>query len=278
MFSGVTVAIAVARLLFIDMTIIQSVGAGAVSVVMIAVVVATTFVPALLVLSTKHVAGAGMLADAGVPAVRRGVRPHAVRRRLVRALGHEGPAARVVGVPQCRDVAGPAVDPRLADGPGELRGRAAAPGQPDARGYEQIQADSGTGRPDDHRGGGGCRCRGADRVVRLGCHPAGVERVGEVETTGEIAQLPVFTADDAATDVVNEIRDVRPPNPRRGSPGRQRSSSTSRAAAPRRPDRAAVRRDGDLVLLFLMTGSVVLPIKAVIMNVLSLGPRSASSS
>ncbi len=64
MFSGVTVAIAVAGLLFIDMTIIQSVGAGAVSVVVIAVVVATTFVPALLVLSTKHVAGAGMLSRA----------------------------------------------------------------------------------------------------------------------------------------------------------------------------------------------------------------------
>ena len=71
LFSGVTVAIAVAGLLFIDMTIIQSVGAGAVSVVLIAVVVATTFVPALVVLSTKHVAGAGMLSrSAGLPAVR----------------------------------------------------------------------------------------------------------------------------------------------------------------------------------------------------------------
>ena len=49
-FSGVTVAIAVTGLMFIDMTIIRSVGAGAVSVVVIAVVVATTLVPALLVL------------------------------------------------------------------------------------------------------------------------------------------------------------------------------------------------------------------------------------
>ena len=132
MFSGVTVAIAVAGLLFIDMTIIQSVGAGAVSVVVIAVVVATTFVPALLVLSTKHVAGAGMLSRA--PGFRRfaGAFDHSPSDDgWFARWATQGPAARVAGVPQRDRAADPAVDPRVADEPRELRGRAAAAGQPD---------------------------------------------------------------------------------------------------------------------------------------------------
>ena len=99
-----------------------------------------------------------------------------------------------------------------------------------------------------------------------------VERVGEVETTGEIAQLPVFTADDAATDVVNEIRDVRPAEPQTWVTGQ---------AAILVDFTEQLRHDvpiallfvvlATLILLFLLTGSVLIPIKALIMNLLSLG-------
>jgi RND superfamily putative drug exporter len=99
-----------------------------------------------------------------------------------------------------------------------------------------------------------------------------VERVGEVETTGDIAQLPVFTADDSATDVVNEIRDVRPDEPQ--------TWVTGQAAI--LVDFTEQLRDdvpiallfvvlATLILLFLLTGSVLIPIKALLMNLLSLG-------
>jgi RND superfamily putative drug exporter len=115
----------------------------------------------------------------------------------------------------------------------------------------------------------------ADALTELSTSVAAlpdVERVGEVETTGDISQLPVFTADDSATDVVNEIRDVRPDEPQ--------TWVTGQAAI--LVDFTEQLRDdvpiallfvvlATLILLFLLTGSVLIPIKALLMNLLSLG-------
>ena len=275
-FSGVTVAIAVAGLLFIDMTIIQSVGAGAVSVVVIAVVVATTFVPALLVLSTKHVAGAGMLvADAGIPAVRRArsttPRPTTAGSRggPRRSSGTRGwPSSSVTALLVLLSI--PAWRMNLVSSGVELL----PPDNPHPHG---VRADPdglpGAGRPRDHGGGRRRGRRGADRAVRRRW-PRCPTSSGSARSRrpGEIAQLPVFTADDAATDVVNEIRDVRPDEPQTWVTGQ---------AAILVDFTEQLRHDvpiallfvvlATLVLLFLLTGSVLIPIKALLMNLLSLG-------
>jgi len=115
----------------------------------------------------------------------------------------------------------------------------------------------------------------ADALEALGTEVAdlpGVSRVGEVTTTGEISQLPVYTANEAGADTVQAIRDVRPDDPP--------TWVTGQAAI--LVDFTEQLRDdvpiallfvvlATFVLLFLLTGSVLIPVKALLMNLLSLG-------
>jgi RND superfamily putative drug exporter len=274
MFSGVTVAIAVAGLLFIDMTIIQSVGAGAVSVVVIAVVVATTFVPALLVLSTKHVAGAGMLSRA--PGFRRfaGAFDHSpsddgwfarwatkVQRHAWLAFLSVTALLILLSIPAWRM--------NLVSSGVELL----PPDNTTRVVYEQIQADfPALAAPTITVVADAGDVDGLTELSTPVAALAGVDRVGEVQTTGDIAQLDVYTSGDVATDVVNAIRDVRPDEPQTWVTGQ---------AAILVDFTEQLRHDvpiallfvvlATLVLLFLLTGSVLIPVKALIMNLLSLG-------
>jgi RND superfamily putative drug exporter len=236
--------------------------------------VATTFVPALLVLSTKHVAGAGMLARA--PGFRRFAGAfdhspsddgwfarwaHAVQRHAW--LAFLGITALLVLLSL------PAWRMNLVSSGVEL-----LPPQNSTRMlYEQIQSDfpslstptvTVVSAAED-----------ADSLVALGTQVAdlpGVSRVGEVTTTGEISQLPVYTANEAGADTVQAIRDVRPDDPP--------TWVTGQAAI--LVDFTEQLRDdvpiallfvvlATFVLLFLLTGSVLIPIKALLMNLLSLG-------
>ena len=76
---------------------------------------------------------------------------------------------------------------------------------------------------------------------------------------------------EQATALVERIR-AEPPASTPRSADRPPSSSTSRtSSAPGCPSPAPWSCLATLVLLFLMTGSIVVPIKAVLMNILSLG-------
>ena len=273
-FSGVTVAIAVTGLLFIDMSIIRSVGAGAVSVVAIAVVVATTFVPALLVLGTRHVAGSGLLARA--PGFRRfaGAFDHSPSddgwfarwaRRVQRHpwVAFLGVAVSLVAlsIPAWRmDLVSSGVELLPPD---NLQRQLYERVQDDfpllvAPAVTVVAASTDQSALDDL----------APRVADL----PGVERVGQVNLIGEIAELPVHTAPDAVEDVVREIRDVRPAEPQTWVTG---------PAATLVDYKDQLGQDvwhallfvvaATLVLLFLLTGSVLIPVKALLMNMLSLG-------
>lgn len=274
LFSGVTVAIAVAGLLFIDMTIIQSVGAGAVSVVLIAVLVATTFVPALVVVSTKHVAGGGLLS--GAPGFRRFAKSfdHTpsdegwFARWATKVQRHAWPAFLgvttlliLLSIPAWRmTLVSSGVELLPADSPQRVV-------------YEQIQTDfPALAAPTIT-----VVADAADAAVLtdLSGPVAGlaqVERVGEVETTGQISQLAVYTADDDATAVVNLIRDLRPGEPQTWVTGQAAIlvdfTEQLRADV---PIALLFIVAATLVLLFLLTGSVLIPIKALMMNLLSLG-------
>lgn len=273
-FSGVTVAIAVSGLMLIDMTIIRSVGAGAVSVVAIAVAVATTFVPALLVLATRHVAGAGMLAR--VPGLRRfaGAFDHSpsdegwFSRWAVRVQRHAWaaflgvatllvllslPAWRMALVNSGVELLPPDSPQRVLVEEVQDRFPALAPAQVTvvaAAGDAAALADLG-----------------AD-VARL----PGVARVDPVRTTGDVAALPVHTDPGMAREVVAGIRQVRPAEARTWVTGQEAILADFVAR---------LRQDvpiallfvvvATFVLLFLLTGSVLIPVKALLMNLLSLG-------
>jgi RND superfamily putative drug exporter len=273
-FSGITVAIAVTGLMFIDMTIIRSVGAGAVSVVVIAVVVATTFVPALLVLGTKHVAGAGTLST--WPGFRRfaGAFDHSpsddgwfarwaskVQRRPWLAFLGVASVLIVLSLPAWRMNL-------VSSGVGLL-----PPDNFQRQAYEQIEADYPLLTAPTVRVVAAASDRAAlESLAASVAELPGVERVGEVTTTGEVAQFGVVTSEADAAEVVREVRQTRPPSPQTWVTGQ---------AAILVDYRAQLREDvpialgfvvlATFVLLFLLTGSVLIPIKALLMNLLSLG-------
>ena len=273
-FSGVTVAIAVSGLMLIDMTIIRSVGAGAVSVVAIAVAVATTFVPAMLVLATRHVAGAGMLAR--VPGLRRfaGAFDHSpsdegwFSRWAVRVQRHAWaaflgvatllvllslPAWRMALVNSGVELLPPDSPQRVLVEEVQDRFPALSPAQ------VTVVAASGD----------------AATLEDLGADVAGlpgVARVDPVRTTGDVAALPVHTDPGMTREVVAGIRQVRPAEARTWVTGQEAILADFVAQ---------LRRDvpiallfvvvATFVLLFLLTGSVLIPVKALLMNLLSLG-------
>lgn len=272
MFSGVTVAIAVAGLMFIDMKIIRSVGAGAVSVVVIAVVVATTFVPALLVLATRHIAGAGSLAS--LPGLRRLARAQApsdhgafatwatkVQRRPWIALLSVASVLAVLSIPALRM--------NLVNSGVELL----PPSSMTRTLYEQIQTDFPMlAEPDVTVVSAAHDADELAELAKATTKLPGVERVGDVSVSGDIARFDVSTEPRAARDVVHSIRAERPPTPKIWVTG---------DAAILVDFKEQLRRDvpvallfvvmATLVLLFLLTGSVLVPVKALLMNVLSLG-------
>jgi RND superfamily putative drug exporter len=273
-FSGLTVAIAVSGLVLIDMSIIRSVGAGAVSVVVIAVLVATTFVPALLVLGTRYVAGAGMLSRA--PGLRRyaGAFDHSpsddgwFSRWARRVQRHPWVAFLAVSIALVV-MSIPAWRMNLVSSGVEL-----LPAEnPQRQVYEQIQADYPLlAAPQVTVVAAGAD---ANALADLGGEVAGVsgvERVEEVRVTGDIAQLGIQTDPDQAEQVVLAIRDTRADQPETWVTG---------PAAILVDYKDQLGHDvwialmfviaATLVLLFLLTGSVLIPIKALLMNMLSLG-------
>lgn len=274
LFSGLTVAIAVVGLLFIDMTIIRSVGAGAVSVVVIAVVVATTLVPALLVLGTRHVAGRGMLAS--VPGLRRfaGVFDHTpsddgwfgrwagkVQRRAWPSFLGVAAFLVLVSLPAWRMNL-------VSSGEGLL-----PPDNEQRQAFEQVQTQfPAMASPEitvlTH-------ARDSDWLAdQAGAFEAlpGVARVGPVQTDGGIASIGVFTDADAAGGVVHAIRDTRPAEPQTWVTGPEAILiDFQQRLAEDLPVAVLFVVVATLVLLFLLTGSVLVPIKALLMNLLSLG-------
>lgn len=296
-FSGVTVAIAVSGLLLIDMPIIRSVGAGAVSVVVIAVVVATSVVPALLVLATRHVAGQGSLVR--MPGFRRiaGAFDHSprddgwfsrwasrIQRRPWLAFLGVAAALVVLSLPAWRiNLVSSGVELLPPDNPErelyvQILDRFPATAQPEVT--VVARADAGGDPAGDP----------AAALTALGARIAelpGVARVGEVARSGEVLQLGVFAVDpEGADEVVREIRDLRDAGAGPGGAGGAEGASAGQTwvtggAAILVDFDAQLRRDvplalalvvlATLALLFLLTGSVLVPIKALLMNLLSLG-------
>ena len=273
-FSGVTVAIAVAGLMLIDMTIIRSVGAGAVSVVVIAVVVATTFVPALLVLGTKHVAGRGFLAK--VPGFHRiaGSFDHSPKddggfaRWAVRVQRH--PWVAFLGVAAALVLLSlPAWRMTFVSSGVELL----PPGNLARQQYERIEATfPALAAPAVTVVADATDVAALDALAADVAGQPGVTGVNDAVVAGAIAQLGIHTQEGTAEDVVHAVRGMRPDSPQTWVTGQ---------AAILVDFKDQLRQDvwvallfvvvATFVLLFLLTGSVLIPIKALLMNLLSLG-------
>jgi RND superfamily putative drug exporter len=261
-FSAVTVAVSLAGLLALDIDFVRAVALAGVSVVVVALAVALSLIPALCVLGARR-----------------------LLRRSTEVSGDEGVfsrlASRVHRAPWVviAVVSGllvllavPATSMVLTSSGAELLPK----GTPERTFFEELRA----GYPQLAGAQVTVVARAPAEEVQAWAETAldrpGVESVDPVRTLGDgVVAVGLQTGDsgtgEASRELVDSLRADRPPF---------ESWVVGQASGIR--DFTATVAEGawlavgavvlaTLVLLFLMTGSVVIPLKALVMNVLSLG-------
>lgn len=267
-FSAGTVAIALLGLLFFPVVFVRASGAAGVSVVLLALLVAITLIPALCVVSARR-----LLRRATEQAPDNGVFS-----RLAR-LVQRAPWVVIAGVLGVLVVSAlPATRMELtSSGPQMLP--VGSPQRVFFETFEQHYPQLAT--PDV------TYLTTADRaaVDRWASGPAAAlpglkspPRVSELGTTGDgraVRQVEFRVGDgglgDASRTLVDRLHQQRPPFA--GAIGGQASSLRDfrTTVAERAPYAVLTVVLATFVLLFLMTGSLVVPLKALLMNVVSLG-------
>ena len=262
LFSGLTVALSMAGLLFFQADIMRAIGAAGVSVVILAMLVALTLVPALCALSPRRL-------------LRRGteIAPENGLFSRLAAVVQRAPWAVIVIVLGVLGVAAvPASSMRLTASGAEL-----LPVQsPQRTFFDTLAADYPalaapqvlvvTGQAESARVeswvGDAAKLPGVLAVT-------GPTRVGDLLTVGLRTSGTGLAA--PARDLTDRLRTDRPPFPAYVVGQASALDDFVAAAKARAPYAVGSVALATLVLLFLMTGSVVIPVKALVMNVLSLG-------
>lgn len=279
-FSAVIVGISLSGLLLFSSDLLQAVGAAGVSVVVVAVIAALTLVPALLTLAGTRMVRPGLTHR--LPGVRR------VARRLGDVPPEEGVFSRLARWVQRRPVLVllGTLAVLLGAGVPVLRLHLVSSGQEllpvtseQRRVFDSLEdrfpavsqasvvvltrlplpeAQQWAHRVDDLPG-----------VVSV--DPPQVRR----DATGELVVLGVRTEGDesseSARQVVRDVRAVRPDAPTWVTGASAHLEDFVAAFTHQAPRSAALVVLATFVLLFLMTGSVLVPLKALVMNVVSLG-------
>jgi len=262
LFSGLTVAIALAGLLIFDADIMRAIGAAGVSVVLVALVVDLTLVPALCAVGARRLLSRGTehSPDQGVFS------------RLARLVQARPMAVIVVTLAALVALAWPALSMRLVSSGPELLPTSA----PErmffdglARDYPQLSAADVTvvaGAPL-----GQVQSWTASTLAHL----PDVEQVRAREISPDVSAVDVQVSGaptgTPTENVITAIRSDRPAFPTfvTGPGASQRDFLAGMAE--RAPYAVGLVVVGTFLLLFLMTGSLVIPLKALVLNVVSLG-------
>ncbi|BCB87634.1 MMPL family transporter [Phytohabitans suffuscus] len=268
MVSGLTIALALASLLIYPQSFLRSMAYGGVAAVLVAMLGALTVLPALLAVLGPRVNALRIptpwrrrSAGEGWARVARSV----MRRPWLYAVGVVAILA-VFAAPAVRMQFG-GFDERVLPAGSEPRvvaDRLAADFPGSTVGPIEVLVS----------GASAAEARGfAERVERV----PGVTGVGVTANRGDSTLLSVtYTGEpsgDAAQDAVRAIRDLpAPPGAEVLVTGRTAADvDLVSSLASRLPWMALIMAAATLVLLFLAFGSVVLPIKAVLMNLVSIG-------
>lgn len=276
-FSGLTVAIALASLLFFPQMFLRSMGLGGIAAVVVAMVGALTVLPALLAVLGHRVNAVRV----PTPWRRRGravvVADHsgtwyriarAVMRRPIAFVAVIVPVLLLLGSPFLRIEFG-GVDERVLPQGAEARTVAETLDR-DFPSSSLADIESIVTMP-----GGLDRATLDGYVNRLRQVP-GVTDAQVTGQTGSTARVDVFTSAEPLSDaqrvVLTDVREVAAPNGAEALVGGRTATFADLLDSLGRvlPWMALAAVAVTLVLLFLAFGSVVLPIKAVVMNVLSL--------
>ncbi|MFZ2516159.1 MAG: MMPL family transporter, partial [Candidatus Lutibacillus vidarii] len=260
-FSAVTVAISLAGLLIFEASIMRAIGAAGVSVVVVALVVAVTLVPALCMLAGRRLLRKGT----EIP-------PHeGVFSRLARAV-QKAPWL-VVGatVAVLVALALPALGLRVVSSGVQLLPTDA----PQRVFFEALARDYPATTQPPVTVVGRTTLDAAQQWARTAATLPGVKSVDPpVEVRGGYVQIGLRTgaapAEDVNSALVATLRANRPPfQTWVTGPTAVLGDFTSSLIA-RAPYAFTLVALATIVLLFLMSGSIVLPLKALIFNVLSL--------
>ncbi|GAA3236212.1 MMPL family transporter [Actinocorallia longicatena] len=262
LFSGLTVAVALTGLVVFPDTFLRSMGLASAAVVLVDMLAALTLLPAVLALVGRRISAAGEPAGDGLfGRVARGVQ----RRPLVTLIG----TAAVLAV-----LAAPAFGLRMSEGDPRMLPESTQTRQmwdaldrsfPGRTGPDPLEvvADASAGDP---------------ALERLRTAIAALPGVISTRTESLTPDLTVIHTesgippqDPASGDLVRSIRALDAPFPVGVTGGTARLADYRTMLADRLPWAMALVLGGTLVLLFAFTGSVVLPVKAVLTNLLSLG-------
>lgn len=275
-FSALTVAIAVSGLLVFRPDILRAFGAASAAVVLIAVTTALTLVPALLRLAGRHLVRPGLVGR--IPGLR------AVLVRTGDVTAPEGVFSRLAAWVQRRPwvvlggslvilglLALPAAHIELRNSTIEL-----LPANSDQRGYvEQIA----TQYPGSATAAVIVLAEGPlDQVSQWTDNLAELPGVASVDPPSPLGPYVVVGVRPDSTDagglvartVVDAVRETDAPFPTWVTGHAANQIDFVQALVDRAWWAAGIVTLGTLVLLFLMTGSVVIPIQALLTNVVSL--------
>ncbi|MEO3938711.1 MMPL family transporter [Dermatophilaceae bacterium Soc4.6] len=269
LFSGLTVAIALSGLLTFDAQIMRAIGSAGVSVVLVALVVDLTLLPALCALGARRLAGR-----------RRGVEASGdtgVFSRLAHGVQRRPVIVSVASVAVLLALAAPALSMRLTGSTTQLL----PVGNPARVFFDDLDRGYPAFRSPDLTVVAHAPITEAEAYARTT-----VSRIKGVTGATARALSPTLTAVSVAvsdgptgplTDgVITSLRDNRPAFTTEvtGRQAGQRDFLTAMRAGA--PYAIALVVLGTFVLLFLMTGSLVLPLKALLLNVVSLGAALGS--
>lgn len=271
LYSGITFAIASAGLLVFEPRIVRAIGIGALCVTVIAIASALTLVPALLGLAGERMVRRGALAR--IPAVGRflghfgDVAPdEGVFSKLTRLVQRRPAIVTIVGVIALLAFAGPALSLRLAN--------TSADGVPSSSTQAAFVGTLADDFPDAT----------SPRIVLVSetesdaeAWAAQVEKLDAVESVstpleaGKGWRSVVRVDPPDGVGVVQSIRTERtdPSGLVTGIDARTVDFSTS--LIERSPWAVLILALGTITLLFLMTGSLIVPLKALVVSTLSLG-------
>lgn len=262
LFSGLTVAIALSGLLVFEAEIMKAIGLAGVSVVLVAMVVAITLVPALAVLGARRLARnvSVQQSDTGVFS------------RLAQSVQRRPVAIIVAAVAVLVTLALPTLGIKMTSSGTELLPTSA----PERIFFDELARDyPALGSPDVSVVAESSdtaavtswadALKGRPGVTSVGVRPLGpAHQLVSVQVAGE-------PTSDQAQSLVTHVRESPAPFPTltTGQAAGQMDFLDSMVHGA--PYAVGLVVLGTFVLLFLMTGSVVVPVKALILNVISLG-------
>ncbi|GAA4083810.1 MMPL family transporter [Actinomadura miaoliensis] len=263
MFSGLTVAVALLGLVIFPDPFLRSMGLAGTAVVLVDMLAALTLLPALLARFGHRIAPAGTRVRGG--AFARVAR--AVQRRPLLTLAATAAALATL--------AAPVLGLHISLGDARML--------PDSTDTRRLWTELNTHFPERARWTGDIQVvadapPGDPRVATLrqtiaampGIAEVGTDRLGSTRTL--LFATPRGEADDTAVrDAVHAVRDLRTPFPVQVTGDTAQLIDYRAMLADRLPWAAAAVALGTLVLLFAFTGSVLLPVKAVLTNLLSIG-------